>query len=186
MSVDLAQFAGGDTDVVKFGTFNVPRRFIATADPNDAGLPQCEFTVELDDHRRPRCIELVCRRRDGGRPVTGHALRKLPIGAYVRSALSIVATTAREGELSQHAFASPALLDALDHELASRARRGQRVPDEVLRRAAELYLDAPATGVGDRLDVLKDALHVSRSTAARYVRRARELGHLPPKERNDQ
>jgi hypothetical protein len=157
--------------------FVVPQRFTATGASADVGV---KLTVETDDHGVARCTAIELRQLDGGEPITGATLRKLPSPTrLMREALAVAAGEVR---------ALPdggARADFGGHDVADferhvrRPRRGSPLSDEELDRVAKVYRaaldrDEPAT------QAVADELHLARSTAARWVAKARARGILGP------
>jgi hypothetical protein len=156
--------------------FLVPQQFTATGGSADVGV---KLAVEVDDHGVARCTAMELRQLDNGEPITGSTLRKLPSPTrLMRDALAVVA--AEVAALSD----GGARADVGGHATAferdvRRPRRGSPLSDEELDRVAKVYRAAldhgePAT------QAVADELHLARSTAARWVGKARARGILGP------
>ena len=196
-----------DAQLVRYGAnYAVWDRFSATIEPDDAKLPVCHLHVEVESGRAV-CVELRVQRSPGGPPVTGTALRQLPLGEYVRRAVGAAASfavparagkrltvTTEDGEqwpiqhqrIDDEWVAIPtAGLDRSENfqsELRSSPSRreyGGRVTDDELRKVADIYRAAHVARKPPTAEVARE-MHVSRSTAGRYVQRARKQGFLGP------
>ena len=160
--------------------FVVPRRFAATAlrDGVVVGL-----TIEVDKHGIPRCGELELRQPEGGEPITSELLRKIPVARFMREALEAVAM---ELESSPAGISTASLRrqDApppkLEHVRGP--RRGSPLTEDHLRRVAEVYQAAVEQG-DPATQTVANEMHAARSTAARWVAKARERGILGPAKR---
>lgn len=144
---------------------------------DDEALP---YVVELDvvlEDQRPSCKEIRCIRRPGGPPVTSEGIREIPVSGILRHTLQDVAY--RVDEISPGQYKLTPVSKGNDIEATYQAAR-RRFPltDDRLEKAALLYQEAEARGDPPTKNVA-EAMHVSRSTAARLVREARKRGHLP-------
>jgi hypothetical protein len=196
--------------IVRYGpSYAVPAHFTATVEPDESdkpGLPICHLTVVVD-HGRATCEELRVERGPEGKPITGTVLRELALGEYVKVATAKVAyiavqhprgagplkwrtedgeeTTVLNYRIDDEWVAIPAggleRSERFERETrkSDRRHRGTRVTDDELRRVADIYRaahvarEAPTAAVAAQL-------HVSRSTAGRYVQQGRARGFLGP------
>ena len=147
-----------------------------------------EYAVEIDDPEvplllemhvevidgRPECVELRCRPRPGGPPVSGEALRKIPLRRYLRH--STVRYSLRvqqvEGRELVHALGdddAPLLAHLYED---SQKRPTYPMTDEHLREVVEAYVSGGSKGVV----AVRRRFPVSRATASRWVKAARERG----------
>jgi hypothetical protein len=147
--------------------------------PERAKPPQC--LVALDYRAVNGRIEVKEMRlvMVGKRTLTTSLLRQLPIGKWItedrrkigssaRWLLAIDGWTAAEQQLME--------------QLGAARRSGRRRPplsDDTLVAVSEVYRKAHATGASPTKAVQRH-FHVSRSTAGRWVGRARQQGYLGP------
>jgi hypothetical protein len=196
-----------DSELVLFGSsFALPHRFTATVTPDDPELPVCHLAIVVEGGRAV-CEALRCERRPGGEPISGTVLRRIPVADYTRRAASQLAKMvfrARETDQlvvtdeggeewpiqtwrvdEDHVAVPTGGLDrdkGFQSEYAAAGPRGRyigAVTDEQLRDVAETYRAAYAERRAPTAAVAR-RFHVSRSTAGRYVQRARERGFLGP------
>jgi len=170
----------------------VTRRFTATA----SSAPGLEVELEADvivERRRavPHCVKLMVRRVDAlGRasrePVTTDILRSIPIARILARAMENPFMFFKIGEgpegrkrLELPGEAERAKLYARHVEGARQPRRGSPITDENLRQVAGLYRAAMERG-DPPTQTVADAMGVPRSTAARWVAKARERDLLGP------
>lgn len=148
---------------------------------------EVEFDVVIDDRGTPQCRRLEVRTEDGS--VGGEMLRRIPVARLLRMAVTAAARKLepkREGEPDPD---EPWVRDMpstermefyRDYAKGARApRRGSLLTDENLRQVAELYRAAIKRG-DPPTQMVAEAMHVARSTAARWVGKARERGFLGP------
>ncbi len=142
-----------------------PVTITVTGEPFDLVLE-----VELQAGRLV-CRDLRVRQVDGGPPVTGEALRRIPVSEVIRVALEDLIERAEE--IAPQTWESAPIGPPPEHV----ARHGPT--DEALRHVAAIYRftyalgESPTKGVQDRLGL-------PRSTAGRWVALARERGFLGP------
>jgi hypothetical protein len=183
--------------------FALPARFFARIQPADPDLPACELTVVVE-HGRPVCEELRLQRTPGGPPLGGTLLRRVPVADYVRRATDALGQQILSNAFSgQGPFTITAdgatyplpvkqledgrvatrvvgLTGTTDYRAATRAPRERgRVSDDTLRQVAHIYRTAHAQGAPPTRAVMQQ-MHVSRTTAGRWVARARQRGYLRP------
>lgn len=161
----------------------------------------CEITrpvalsVRLEirhDGAAARVVEIKVSPADGLRGrLTTTALRSVLVDQLVQAALAKEAERVGtvepapadvEPSLRARAFRLPG--DPEDTfwvaPVPHREGHGRRTPDELAIEAAQHYRAAHAAGSPAPAMAVVKAMHVSRSTAARYIRRAREAGYLDP------
>jgi len=151
------------------------------------------------ENGRAVCDEFQARRRAGGPPITGTVLRGISLDAYVRHAVGaaarLVVPAAVVKDLAAHVHAVPidngewvaipsgglelSTYFHAEHPKAQRRQHGARVTDDELRKVRDVYRAAHAARKPPTAEVARE-LNVSRSTAGRYVQRAREKGFLGP------
>lgn len=161
--------------------FVVPQRFIATT--TVAGV-EVALTVETDEHGASHCVALELRQLDDGEPITGGTLRNLP--APTRLVREAVSTLAEEVQ-SRPGGNLTAAIPGFGHDDGGvafeqnvrRPRRGVPITDEQLHDVARIYRAAHESGVPATEAVAREK-HLARSTAARWVSKARERGILGP------
>jgi hypothetical protein len=160
-------------ELVRIGPATVaPRRFGATI---EFGKLELELIVELDDEHKPRCRSLTVRNRD----VTTETLREIPVAKLAQAALAEAMRPYEEmpnGGIRMPLFPEPAERERMYEQAAEggrRPRRGAPVTKETLTQVAELYRAAVANG-DPPTQTIADAMHASRSTAARWVAKARK------------
>ena len=140
-----------------------------------------DHTVEMDiaaEDGAPVCNAVRVIRHPGRPSLTGHELRRFPLGNWVAFACSMVGvgnqggirTTAGEWNSEQYR--------ADVERVVRRSRRRNTVTDDFLRDVARVYRanadSAPVEAVRETYGP------VGYSTAARYVKLARDRGFLPP------
>ena len=180
-TIDIAVVPG--CGVANYGSqFVIPREFKARVD--DTRYPAViAMRVVVADGGRAECDLLECSRRAGGPPITGEVLREIPVAAILRDVLAAAALEiqfdAEGARLLQRA--GQARLDDLFvkyHEVTREpARRGVPVTDGRLREVASVYRGAALAGL-PATKTVAEVMHVSRSTAARWVMKARDAGLL--------
>ena len=145
------------------------------------GLPwEVTFTVRPseDDDMSPDITDLHIRQRPGGEPLGADLLRAFRLGDARDQA---VAKAASRWELNPATGKLQLDWDSVPKYLTkSVTKRSQRrVTDDVVRQAADTYLEAKRLGRRDHLMAIAEACHVSRATAHRYLNRAIEAGLVP-------
>jgi hypothetical protein len=163
----------GDEVEIAGGIFLPWQRYVSKVD--DPEFPyEVVAVVEIEDGQ-PHCRELRLRAVDGGPPITGSALRSIPLASYLERTL----------ELQWLPYRKQAGTDCV--ELATsrdvkEGRRTRRPKDEVLPKVIEEYRRAladpdpavrraPTQAVADRL-------HYERGHVSRLLSEARKLGLL--------
>ncbi len=140
-----------------------PVTITVTGEPFDLVL-----AVELQGGRFV-CRDLRVTQVDGGPPVTGEALRRIPVSEVIRTALE---DTIVRGEQIGPELWEAAPMGAPRRDIA---RHGPT--DEALKHVAAIYRFTHALGESPTKGV-QERLGLPRSTAARWVALARERGYL--------
>jgi hypothetical protein len=147
----------------------VPSRFKAVI---TMAVPQMLVTMEIAvvaPEMRPRVIEISLR-ANTATPITTTVLRQVLIDQLVREAMSKAIVPASEApDVDPRAFGTA----------ATAQERAQASAEQDARQAARIYSEAVASGSAAPAVAVANAMNRSRSQAARYIRKARELGLLP-------
>lgn len=177
------------------GEYALPGRFTAIVTPQEADLPICHLVIAVEDGR-PVCIDLGLERRPNGPPLNGGMLRRITLGDFVERAVERAGHARAPGPVTFNfdgeqilmpseatgdghvAMPISGLTHTKLHQAAKRKPRGE-LTDETLQQVAETYRTALATRKAPTKAVMK-RWFVSRSTASRWVKRAREAGFLGP------
>lgn len=141
------------------------------------GLPSLFMRIEVVDGV-PRCTELTLRRSSekGGREVRQKDLRMIELDSWVETFVAVFSS-----EITVNSGGRVTAVYSGDEESLRRVmktirnvRKGGRRPltEERKRRVAELYNAHDQGGI----EAVEIAFTVSRSTAARYIKAAREAG----------
>jgi hypothetical protein len=147
--------------------------------------PAANVTVEVfvDPNRGPVVLSLHMRAK-GSAPVGTVMLRQIPVDQLLQRAVTEATVTAAPQSEAQPS--RPILTEKTGSETHSAeltltaSERTRRQFDEDARTAADLWSNAVASGSRrPGIDVARE-MNRSRAQVARYVRRARELGLLPP------
>jgi hypothetical protein len=161
------------------GGFAVPRRFVAEGE-------HVTLHVEVDPADKAPNVRAIEVRAPAGEVLTGESLR-LPLHRLARRAM-LGASRAYEPvepggpPVFRLTGTPPERVQRLYEQEAQGARqprRGAPVTDEQLRQVADLYRAAVERG-DPPTRTIEDTMHVARSTASRWVARARERGLLGP------
>jgi hypothetical protein len=153
------------------GLYLLTRYAVEVDDPDSPVIS--EVHVEVIDGK-PECVELRCRPRPGGVPVSSEALRSVPLRRYLRESTRLYSERVEfHGDVEFHSSTGSG-----DELLLIRAAKQQprhEMTDEFLGEVAAVYSESetkPTAAVVARF-------HVSRPTASRWVALARERGFLP-------
>lgn len=159
--------------------FAAPRRFVASGD-------LISLDIEVSRDGIGRCLAVEVRAGSRSDPLTSASLR-LPLATLTRQAVAAAARMYTPvGESDQPVFrllSTPS--DAGEDfyqgftEKARRPRSGSPLTDDHLRQVAELYRAAVKRGDPPDETIARE-MHAARSTAARWVAKARERGILGP------
>lgn len=160
--------------------FEVLERFWLVVDD-----PELAYLLELGVDSRDgtaKCVELCCRQREGGPPVTAEGLRRVRVSRYLADP-TIHEVWQRRPQSSGRTLYTPVVGgdDLADYLRARRReeRRGRRrITDDDLRRVADVYRVALASGAAPTAEVEAKLRLQSRAQAARWVAKAREAGYL--------
>lgn len=177
--------------------YAVPARFTCSFEHlDDLSSPVCHMSVAVRDGR-PLCEALSLELGSDGQRIDGEDLRRIPVRTYMRLAIDQVAMWILpapdpdsplfiEGQqwLSERfddEHIAIRLTAITDIEAVKALLRPQRVSgavtDETLLEVADVYRRTHAAGAAPTAAVAQE-WNVSRSTASRWIRRAREAGHL--------
>ncbi len=162
----------GPRGIVQFDDFAVWQHFVAEDE-------SVALEVKVDERGGPRCVALTARDDDG---VTGEAMRSLPVARLLKAAFVDASFKLDERGVG-HLLSTPLKdREAFYGRVAKDARQprqGSPITEDDLRQVAELY--RAALGRGDPpTQTVANSLQVARSTAARWVARARERNLLGP------
>ena len=157
-----------DEDWLKLagGRFYLPKEFHAFVDKPE--LPKCQLAIRVTP-TGPACVRLTLVSSDE-QPLTATRIR-IPLGELVEEA-TVLAASHGEARYDPQEFLSS--LTA-----AMTPAPGKLLPRERLEEAADVYRYALRLGQPPT-NAVAEALNVSRSTAGRYVVRARRAGLLGP------
>jgi hypothetical protein len=160
----------------------VPSRFTASI-----YLQQPELTVSLyvivdQAGTRPRVVDARLQ-VDVRASITTTLMRRVLVDQLLKAALD-AATVRVEGRPDIHPGAFMATGDPKDQAWVSPPPRSSAHGDAALRdrarEAARIYSDAVMRGSRAPAVAVANEMGYSRAQVARYIRRARELGLLPP------
>lgn len=160
-------------EMVRLSPFAValPSRFRGTVD--DPAVP---YVVDLQiafDGDRVTCESLTCRQRARGGPITSEGMTRVRAAELVHAA-------AREAVVEESAFiepGQPAVMISEPFEVPPPPEGRAGPNDEHLRALGVIYTVAYACGGSPRREVMEQ-LSLTRTTANRWVKLARERGHL--------
>ena len=179
--------------------YALPARFEATVTPDSANHPVSHLRVVIEGGR-PVCDALTLERQPGGPPVSGDSLRRVPVAEYVSRAVDQVGYWIVERQsVPEFTFEGdtmpvvPASIPYGDTHVAiplggvgrtaeyKAAVRAPRIKggvnSEMLREVADVYKRAHGKRQPPTQAVMTE-WDVTRATASRWVRRAREHGFL--------
>lgn len=161
----------------------VPEKFIATTSPDNLGGLEVRMRIEVSRSFRARCTELTILGSSQG-IVTAEVLRRVSLGRLVKEAVAETASHFEfRGTTSAGASKFVMFSDAGKEIYAAtldRVGHGARLTDRDLKEVADLYRAAVASGSRSPTREVAERKHVARSTAARWVSRARGKGFLGP------
>lgn len=166
----------------------VPRAFTTTArsEPGETPAVEVELDVAVDGYARAHCAEVRVRALALGEPVTREVLRNIPLRRLLNDAVAGASMKVTETLPDGAQVIEPltaAEREALDERFGHRPRRGSPMTDANLRAVADRYKEALDRGDPPTQSVARE-LNVARSTAARWVTKARERGFLGPALKN--
>jgi hypothetical protein len=179
--------------------FAIYERFAAAITPDDPNVPTRHLTLVVEGGRLV-CDSLALHRRAGGPPLTTGQWREVSVPESVRLAADEAARLVVEGQgpatITLQPGDEPVPLRcerfddthvALPISGATRTRewqttsrrRGKRLTGETLEEVARIYRQAQLEHRGPT-NAVAEKMHVARSTAGKWVARAREAGFLRP------
>lgn len=165
------------------GRAAVPERFIATTSPD--GLDGLEVRIRIDVSRsfRARCTELSILANPQG-VVTADVLRKISLGRLVKEAVAETASHFEFRGTTPSGGSKFVMFSTAGKEIYAatldRVGHGTPLTDSDLKEVADLYRAVVASGSRSPTREVAERKHVARSTAARWVSRARSKGLLGP------
>lgn len=140
-----------------------------------------DHTVEMDiavEHGSPVCNGLRVFRAAGRPSLTGHELRRLPLAQWVTFACSMVGFANQGGVKTTDAeWKSEGERQAIERVVRKAGRRN-KITAEFLQDVARVYRAAVDEGRSPVEEVRETFGPMGHSTAARYVKLAREGGYL--------
>lgn len=157
---------------VQVGDHLVSRR-LEVQIPSSGERPSVDMVIEIIDGV-PRCTELTFRQAPGGREIRPVDLQSAKLDSAIEYAVAIAAIDI--DEKFENGFVGSRSDDTSTraYRAVRDLRRGSRRPmtEQRLQRIADTY---HAQQVGG-LEAIEIAFGVSRATAARYLKAAREAG----------
>lgn len=166
----------GRTGFERVGDAVLPRRFTARFEfPEDHDV-ELEIGVEGGT---PVCESIRIVRNPGRPSLTGAEMKRLPLANWIAMAATGVAMTRTEDAFPPGVTGwEPASEGDQEHIFADVEKRQRRrvIDDSLLRDVARVYRANVDTGAPT--DAVREQFHVAGSTAARYVKLARQAGHL--------
>jgi len=192
----------GDAPLVALGgEYAVPEQFTSTITPDDPALPICHLVIAVRNGR-PVCRAITVEVGAAGDQIEGGSLRGVRLAEYVKRSIDAVALWVLPAadptapvlvnapgwepqQLPSEPFGDchvAVRLVGVTHTAAVKdALRPRRttgaVTDEKLREVADVYRAAHNAHRPPTKAVMEE-WHVERSTASRWIRRARDVGYL--------
>ena len=143
--------------------------------PGTDGQPAFFMVIEVIEGV-PRCTELTLRRHEGGREIRQRDLRAIELDSWIEGLVAKVSFEIMQNDEKGVAGAMRVDPESLRSGIKtiSGVRKGSRRPltGERRQRVAEVY-NAHETG---GIEAVELAFNVSRSTAVRYIKAARDAG----------
>jgi hypothetical protein len=156
----------------------LPEQFIARFIVKD------DHTVEMEIATvdgAPVCNAVRVIRHPGRPSLSGHELRRFPLAEWVKYACSMVGVGNQGGVRTTTAEWQTEAYRADIERAVPQPRRRNVLTDEFLKEVATTYkANADSAPIEVIRDVHGEGGYVAHSTAARWVRLARERGFLPP------
>lgn len=161
----------------------VPRQFAAETELGEVGVT-LEMEIAVNERLQATCTALRVQAGEGGQ-VTGDLLRQVPLARLLREAVATAASMFKFQRRLPGGGARFELFPGGDaaadiYERAKAPRRGLPLTDDELREVADIYREAVARGDRSPTRAVGEAKHAARSTAARWVGKARKKGFLGP------
>lgn len=138
-----------------------------------------DHSVELDiavDHGTPVCNAVRILRNPNRPSLTGRETRRLPLAEWVSYACSIAGVANQGATTTDEPWQSEGYRAAVENVARRSRRRNVRATPDFLAEVARIYranADAPVEAVREYFGP------IGHSTAARYVKLARDAGLLP-------
>jgi hypothetical protein len=156
-------------------------------DVDEPWLPYLARAIIENIADGPVCVDLRLVRKPGGPPVTPAGLREVPLGRLVRIVERRQVVMRRRGADPNAGWASSSGTQSRADRAAYRRARARRdaserrwlLDDKLLAKVAEVYREGLRLGAHPTARVA-DYFAIKRGRAARWVKRARETGHLGP------
>ena len=177
--------------------YALPERFSATVTPSDRDLPICHLRIVVE-RGRAVCDELRLERQPGGLPIGRALLHRIPVPEYVSRSVDnagywrmkgpgpVISTAdgethRRPTEPAGEGYVATPIVGVARTGRYKAANRAPRRPlsSERLQEVADVYRRAFAKGQHPT-EAVRVEFEVSRSTASRWVKRARQEGLLGP------
>ena len=155
----------------------VPKRTLVEL-PGADGQPRVDMTIDVINGV-PRCSSLAFTHTEGGREIRQSDMRAVQVDEWIEAFVGLVSAQVVEHKDGSLHF----IYDGTEEEArggmkaAMEARKGsrRRMTDRRMTQIADAY-NAHETG---GLEAVQRTFGVSKATAARYVRQAREAGLIP-------
>jgi hypothetical protein len=165
---------------------SVPRLYRVRLD--EKTFPECEVLVEVLEGGRAVCRHLRVTARSPNETIDWKTLRRIPIDRLMTETLGLVAEASidvggRTLRIAPGSLAPGEGREALLRQVREKlkpAKTGGRPPlsDDHLEEVARVYRSAPQTPAKFVEEYFNRDGYVSRSTISRWIRRARDAGHL--------
>lgn len=140
-----------------------------------------DHTVYMDiavEDGAPVCNAIRVIRADGRPSLSGHELRRFPLAEWLSFACSMVGVANQGGQKTTAAtWGSEEYRAAVEGVVRQAKRHNRRASPEFLQDVARVYKAARGTAP---VEAVRETFGpMGHSTAARYVKLAREAGYLP-------
>lgn len=133
--------------------------------------------------RGPRCVDVRLQARPDGEPITPAGLRRVPLGRIVALIADILPAQLELGDTPEKYAARERTARARYRRAVTRSQQNERrwqLDDKMLEKVADVYRDAVRHDQPPTAAVQEYFRLGTRARAARWVKRAREEGHLGP------
>jgi hypothetical protein len=169
----------GTVEAVPFGEgFQIP-----TVYTWEAAGPRFGWMIEVNViDGKPRCVGVAIKARDGDF-IDPSEFHRIPLGQLIEDATVLAARpvgepfTQKRWSTIEEARREQAAADR-HYRRVRRRPATNRITDEVLDQVAAIYREHETRG--NPTQAVADKLHLARSTAGRWVMKARQAGKLPP------